>query len=45
VVHWAALWDDISAGKATALALNLDRKSLILDTFARLAAASQSEKR
>ena len=38
---WAALWETIASEKAQALALNLDRKSLIVDAFARLEAAGR----
>lgn len=33
---WAEVWDTLGAEKATAEALNLDRKSLILETVSRL---------
>ena len=39
---WAGLWETIGREKAEALALNLDRKALILDTFARIEAAARS---
>ncbi len=38
---WTDLWEAIGADKAQAMALNLDRKALILDTFARLEAATR----
>ena len=38
---WTELWDTIGAEKAQAMALNLDRKALILDTFARLEAVTR----
>jgi DNA polymerase-3 subunit delta' len=38
---WAGLWERVAADKADVAALNLDRKSLILETFARLEAASR----
>jgi len=41
LASFAELWETIVAEKATALALNLDRKALILDTFVRLEAASR----
>ena len=37
---FAAAWSEISAAKSEAMALNLDRKSLIMDTVTRLAAAA-----
>lgn len=37
---FAAAWSDIAAAKAEAMALNLDRKALIMDTITRLAAAA-----
>ena len=37
---FAAAWSEISAAKSAAVALNLDRKSLIIDTVVRLAAAA-----
>lgn len=39
---WAGLWERVAADKAEAAALNLDRKALILDVFARLGAAARS---
>jgi DNA polymerase-3 subunit delta' len=38
---WAGLWERVAADKADAAALNLDRKSLILETFIRLEAAAR----
>ncbi len=38
---WAGLWERVAADKADVAALNLDRKSLILETFVRLEAASR----
>lgn len=38
----AELWETLAREKAEALALNLDRKSLVLGTFARLEAAARS---
>ena len=34
---WAELWETVVREKSVAMALNLDRKSLILDTFSRIA--------
>jgi DNA polymerase-3 subunit delta' len=39
---WAELWETVHARKSEALALNLDRKSLILEIFARMQAAARS---
>lgn len=39
---WASLWETIVAEKADVLLLNLDRKSLIVGVFQRLAAAAGS---
>jgi DNA polymerase-3 subunit delta' len=39
---WAGLWQEILRDKADAEALNLDRKALIVRTFARLEAASRA---
>ncbi|MGE0697498.1 MAG: DNA polymerase III subunit delta' [Hyphomicrobiaceae bacterium] len=39
---WAELWETIAREKSEAQALNLDRKSLILQTFGRIAAAARS---
>lgn len=39
---WAELWETIGREKAEALALNLDRRALILDTFARMEAAARA---
>ena len=44
LASFAALWERIAREKAETLALNLDRKSLILETVARLAAAAQDRK-
>ena len=41
LASFAALWDTLSRENAEADALNLDRKTLILDTFARLERASR----
>ena len=38
---WASLWETLAAEKAVVEALNLDRKTLILQTFARLEAATR----
>jgi DNA polymerase-3 subunit delta' len=38
---WAELWETVVREKADTLALNLDRKTLILDTFARLETATR----
>ena len=38
---WAELWDAAHARKAETLALNLDRKSLILEIFTRMQAAAK----
>ena len=39
---WASLWETLAAEKAVVEALNLDKKTLILQTFARLEAAARS---
>ena len=44
LASFAALWERIGREKTDALALNLDRKALILETFAGLAAAAQDRK-
>ncbi len=36
LASWAELWETIAREKSEAQALNLDRKTLILETFARL---------
>ncbi len=41
LVTWAELWETVHARKVEAQVLNLDRKSLLLETFARLQAASR----
>lgn len=38
---WAELWETIAREKSEAQALNLDRKSLILQTFSRISAAAR----
>lgn len=40
LASWASMWERVAAEKAEAMALNLDRKALILDTFAKLEAAA-----
>ena len=44
LASFAALWERIAREKADTLELNLDRKSLILETVAQLAAAAQDRK-
>jgi DNA polymerase-3 subunit delta' len=44
LASFAALWERVSREKADTLALNLDRKSLILETVAGLSAAAQDRK-
>ena len=39
---WAELWETIAREKSEALALNLDRKSLILQTFGRIGTAARA---
>lgn len=39
---WAELWETVVLKKAETAALNLDRKALILETFARMQAASRA---
>jgi DNA polymerase-3 subunit delta' len=39
---WAALWEDLVREQADALALNLDRRALIVDALARMARAARS---
>jgi DNA polymerase-3 subunit delta' len=39
---WASLWERVAADKAETAALNLDRRALILDIFARLEAAARA---
>jgi DNA polymerase-3 subunit delta' len=38
---WAELWETVHARKAEAQTLNLDRKSMILEIFARMQAAAR----
>lgn len=40
LASWAELWETIVREKAEALALNLDRRTLVLETFSRLEKAS-----
>jgi DNA polymerase III subunit delta' len=40
LAKFAAAWSDIAAAKAEAMALNLDRKALTMETLTRLAAAT-----
>jgi DNA polymerase III subunit delta' len=42
LASFAELWETLNRDKAEADALNLDRKTLILDTFAKLERASRS---
>jgi DNA polymerase III subunit delta' len=44
LASFAALWERIGREKADTLALNLDRKAFVLETFAGLAAAAQDRK-
>lgn len=39
---WAGLWETLVTEKATAMALNLDRKALILDAFSRIEVAART---
>jgi DNA polymerase III subunit delta' len=41
LASWAALWETVAAEKAEAMTLNLDRKTLILTTLARLQTAAR----
>ncbi|MEM9027862.1 MAG: DNA polymerase III subunit delta' [Pseudomonadota bacterium] len=41
LASWAELWESIAAERAAAVTLNLDRKTLILDTIDRLANATR----
>ncbi len=41
LASWAELWETVVVKKAETLALNLDRKALILETFARMQAAAR----
>jgi DNA polymerase-3 subunit delta' len=42
LASWAELWETIVQEKSTALALNLDRKSLIVETFRRIESTAQN---
>ncbi len=42
LASWAELWETIAREKATTLALNLDRKALVLDTLVRLETRARS---
>jgi DNA polymerase-3 subunit delta' len=42
LASWAGLWERVAADKAETAALNLDRRALILDVFARLEAAARA---
>ena len=42
LASWAELWETIVRDKAETLALNLDRRLLILDTLARMEKAAQA---
>lgn len=44
LASFAAVWERIGRDKAETVALNLDRKTLIIETFGRLAAAAQDGK-
>jgi DNA polymerase-3 subunit delta' len=44
LASFAALWERVAREKADTLALNLDRKSLVMETVAGLAAAAQDRK-
>ena len=41
LASWAELWETVQSKRAETSALNLDRKTLILETFARMQAASR----
>lgn len=41
VASWAELWESIAAERDAAVALNLDRRSLVLETIGRLAEAAR----
>jgi DNA polymerase III subunit delta' len=43
LAKFAAAWSDITAAKAEAMTLNLDRKALTMETLTRLAAAATDE--
>ncbi len=42
LASWAELWETVVREKADAMALNLDRKSLILETFRRIESVARS---
>ena len=42
LASWAELWEAVQTKRAETAALNLDRKALLLETFARMQAASRS---
>ncbi len=42
LARWAELWEEVRRAKADALALNLDRKSLVLGTFFRIEETARS---
>lgn len=44
LASFAALWERVAREKADTLALNLDRKSLVIETVAALAAAAQDQR-
>lgn len=44
LASFAAVWERVGRAKAETVALNLDRKTLIIETFGRLAAAAQDGK-
>jgi DNA polymerase-3 subunit delta' len=44
LASFAALWERVGREKTDAMLLNLDRKSLILETVRGLAAAAQTRK-
>ncbi len=44
LASFAGLWERIGRNKAETLALNLDRKALVLETVGALAAAAQDRK-
>jgi DNA polymerase-3 subunit delta' len=44
LASFAGLWERIGRNKAETLALNLDRKALVLETVGALAAAAQGRK-
>jgi len=44
LAQWAELWETVHRVKADAVALNLDRKNLILDVFFRLSETARHER-